>query len=165
MLATTYLLWGYFYQHGGTQRNIPIVRLGSIAALPEEPVRAIVGTENNPREALVEAYLAETRSQQGLSVPPAFVVPMKPVNTLGLVYPTSIYTPKTPRPVYFLGVMTGHFGVKAAEFEGSRGQLAKVKVGISIVVPHNKLVELFETEAVKADEEGITAQHEQAPAN
>jgi hypothetical protein len=153
---------GLFYQHSGTQRNIPIVRLGSIAALPEEPVRAIVGTEKQHHEALVEAYLVETRSQQGLSGSPAFVVPMKPVNTLGLVYPTTIYTPKTLRPVYFLGVMTGHFGVKAAEFEESPGQLAKVNVGISVVVPHNKLVELFETDAVKADEEAITAQYEQA---
>jgi hypothetical protein len=43
---------GLFVNHYGRQRNIPIVRTGNIAALPEERVLTEMG--------LIDAYLAET---------------------------------------------------------------------------------------------------------
>ena len=43
---------GLFREHSGLQRNVPIVRVGNIAAMPEEPVRSRTWAE-------MDAYLVE----------------------------------------------------------------------------------------------------------
>jgi hypothetical protein len=45
---------GLFKNHHGRERNIPIIRIGNVAALPEEPVRTSYAGE-------IEAYLIELR--------------------------------------------------------------------------------------------------------
>src|SRR5436190_824542 len=50
-------LVGLFAHHSGQQRNIPIIRVGNIAALPEEPVKTRIGS--------IDAYLIEARSIGG----------------------------------------------------------------------------------------------------
>jgi len=66
------LITGLFVSQPGQTRNIPIVRSGIIAAMPEEELRDVCpdGTESQP----YIAYLAELRSTGGLSGSPVFVV-------------------------------------------------------------------------------------------
>jgi hypothetical protein len=56
---------GLFRSHFGQDRNIPIVRVGNISAMPEEPISTKLG--------FMDAYLIETRSIAGLSGSPVFV--------------------------------------------------------------------------------------------
>jgi hypothetical protein len=56
---------GLFKSHYGEQRNIPIIRIGNIAALPEEPVQTHYCGPT-------DAYLVEVRSIAGLSGSPVF---------------------------------------------------------------------------------------------
>jgi hypothetical protein len=57
---------GLFWPHTGEQRNIPIVRIGNIAALRGEPV---VNSYGKP----MDSYLVESRSIGGLIGSPVFI--------------------------------------------------------------------------------------------
>jgi hypothetical protein len=59
------MMIGLFSGHPGVQQNVPVVRLGSVAMIPREPV----ATE----EGLMDAYLVEGRSIGGLSGSPVWV--------------------------------------------------------------------------------------------
>lgn len=136
---------GLFYQHKGADRNIPIVRLGSIAAMPEDGVRVLIGSPASPREALVEAYLIELRSQSGLSGSPAFAVETHRQNVRELTLPGTYYTPRSNRPIYLLGLVSSHFDEAMAVHEHLSRDKAKANVGISVVVPYGKIIEFFES--------------------
>ena len=56
---------GLFSHHHGNHKNIPIVRTGNIASMPEEKIQ----TQNYLREA----FLIEARSIGGLSGSPVFL--------------------------------------------------------------------------------------------
>jgi len=59
---------GLFRSHYGQQRNMPVIRVGNIAAMPEEPIAAKYGKD------FIEGYLVEMRSIAGLSGSPVFVI-------------------------------------------------------------------------------------------
>src|SRR5579863_3313537 len=56
---------GLFVSHWGDEKNIPILRIGNIACMPEEPILT--------NDGYMTGYLVETRSLGGLSGSPAFV--------------------------------------------------------------------------------------------
>jgi hypothetical protein len=120
---------GLFTEHTGRQRNIPIIRVGNIAAMPEEPA---------------DAYLVEARSIGGLSGSPVFV-------HLGIVRPKG--KEGLPRLVtsptgihYLLGLMHGHWFTRETEldsiaFDGTTQE--KINMGIAIVIPATKILEVI----------------------
>jgi hypothetical protein len=61
---------GLFVHRKGEQRNIPIVRMGTIAAQAEEPIYAEMA-ENDIQK--IDAYLVEIRSIGGLSGSPVLI--------------------------------------------------------------------------------------------
>ena len=61
---------GLFAHHYGQQRNIPIIRMGNIAAMPEEKIQTA--------SEKMEAFLIESRSIGGLSGSPVFVKVAEP---------------------------------------------------------------------------------------
>jgi len=63
-LGDEVFLPGMFVQHLGQARNVPILRGGTIAAMPEEEIRTEYGHH--------KAYLIELRSIDGLSGSPVF---------------------------------------------------------------------------------------------
>lgn len=63
---------GLLIHHSGESRNMPIVRLGGIAALPPDPVWVDIGNNRSPSREDVVA-LIEIRSFGGLSGSPVFV--------------------------------------------------------------------------------------------
>jgi hypothetical protein len=117
---------GLFHHHPGSERNIPIVRIGNIAAMPEEPV----STELGP----MDAYLIESRSIRGLSGSPVFV-------NLGPARKTPERPPFTlqRQTVYLLGVMHGHWDVPTSD-----PLMGAVNMGIAIVPPISRAVEILE---------------------
>jgi hypothetical protein len=133
-------LTGLFVNHFGTERNIPIVRMGAIAAMPEEPVR----TQRGP----MEAYLIEARSIGGLSGSPVFV-------QLGIVrfIDGQVKHARTAHgPYYLLGLMHGHWQVAAQALDGLDPDALReemVNMGIGIVVPAAKIMEVLNQPTLK----------------
>jgi hypothetical protein len=134
-------LAGLFSQHHGSQRNIPLLRVGNIAAMPEEPVLVDGGS-------LMDAYLVESRSIGGLSGSPVFV-------HLGVVRPRGETLLYAKEPIfYLLGVIHGHWNLPDDDSYGADayvfGQKERVNSGIAIVVPSQKIMEFFNQEEIKA---------------
>jgi len=70
---------GLFTMHHGTRRNLPIVRRGTLASLPHEPLR-------DEAARPFDAYIAEVISIGGLSGSPVFVgIPGGPAYLLGII--------------------------------------------------------------------------------
>ncbi len=141
---------GLFLNHHGAQRNLPIVRVGHIAAMPEEPV-------NTPRGPM-EAYLIELRSMSGLSGSPVFLM-MDPWRQ-----------PKAPAPehgirapLFLLGLMHGHYASLGAppetdaleEDSATTVDVKSVNIGIGIATPVKAIIELLELPRFVAEEQEI----------
>ena len=132
-IAHPVFMVGLFRHHHGTERNIPIVRLGTIAAMNEEPVQ----TKVYKREAL----LIECRSIGGLSGSPVFV---KIPNSF--LVPEGAMPPKYAPGTYLLGVVHGHFDDVGKGSTPDTEDVAfgsGVNTGIAIVTPGVKVSELI----------------------
>jgi len=132
---------GLFSSHHGRLKNIPIIRIGNIAAMPEEPIK----TNVHGVEMEMEAYLIEARSIGGLSGSPVFLhmgwwrkLKDKPIATV-----------ESDFPFYLLGVMHGHWDLPVHhldEITEDSPSLTpqRVNMGIAIVTPVSKLLEALE---------------------
>ena len=113
---------GLFAHLTGAARNLPIVRTGNIAMMPDEPV---------PTKELgdIEAYLIEARSIGGLSGSPAFV--------------------RQGNKTYLLGLMHGHWDVSEADVDVIKDKTNQsVNMGIAIVIPVTKILEVINQDAL-----------------
>src|SRR5689334_8050250 len=88
---------GLFSHHAGNDRNIPIVRRGTIAAIPGEKV-------TTERMGKINAFLMEARSIGGLSGSPVFVHLGE--NRVLKNDPRAIANPQRD---YLIGLVHGHF--------------------------------------------------------
>jgi len=116
---------GLFVHLAGSQRNVPIVRMGNIAMMPDEPVPTEMG--------MIDAYLIEARSIGGLSGSPAFVRETVPMG-IGAFY--------------LLGLMHGHWDIPPETRDDEmrtdvEDALGKVNMGIAVVVPAKKILEVL----------------------
>lgn len=132
-LGSEVFLVGLFAHHSGQRRNIPIVRIGNISAMPEEPVETRIGR--------IDAYLVEARSIGGLSGSPVFV-------HLGQVrvHEGQLKFSQGGPIFYLLGLMHGHWDIGMSDLdeavEDSSG-IKRVNMGIGIVVPVEKILEVL----------------------
>jgi len=130
-------LTGLFANHFGSQRNIPIIRIGNIASMPEEKVH----TEDLGD---IDAYLVEARSIGGLSGSPVFAY-LGAMRRIG----TTMQMGRQGPLFYWLGLMHGHFDLSKLEMdnlvEDSLTNL-KINMGIAIVVPVWKILEVINQE-------------------
>jgi hypothetical protein len=112
---------GLFAHLSGSKRNIPIIRLGNIAMIPNEPVPTSIGT--------IEAYLIEARSIGGLSGSPVFVHKIT----------------KGRGKLHLLGLMHGHWDIPTENKNDldDKDFLGSVNMGIAIVVPAKKILEVL----------------------
>jgi hypothetical protein len=123
---------GLFTRFHGELNHSPIVRIGNMAMMPDEPVRT--------RDfGLMEAYLIEGRSIGGLSGSPVFVrhtvfnkLPTQDGDSLTMFGVGSLH---------FLGLMHGHWDLPL-DFASTEHAEA-VNMGISIVVPAYKILEVL----------------------
>jgi hypothetical protein len=141
---------GLFTLAPGTARNMPIIRHGNIAMMPEEPIQTELG--------YADVYLVEARSIGGLSGSPVFVR-----NTLSqkvtLDDDSETVAFMSGTGITLLGLMHGHWDIKESEMnkalfehDSKRG----VNLGIGIVVPAIKILETInqpELEEIRMSEE------------
>ena len=134
------IIAGLFAPHHGNTKNIPIVRIGSIAAMPEEKVITRIGQ--------IDAYLVEARSIGGLSGSPVFVN-MGIMRDRGgvLEIEKRVDGTRSLGTIYLLGLMHGHYDEE------------KVNMGIGIVVPATKILEVINQEAALREEKRLRERH------
>jgi len=116
---------GLFTKHSGNSVNIPIVRTGNIAMMPEEKIRSSTFGD-------MEAYLVEARSIGGLSGSPVFV--RSGESKGGRI----LYDRNT---LSLLGLVHGHFDVEVDGVEGA--EIGNINSGIAVVVPAEKIAEVL----------------------
>jgi hypothetical protein len=137
---------GLFSMHPGQGRITPVIHTGNIAMMPdsEEPIP----TEGpNGKTFEVEGYLVEVSNLQGLSGSPVMIRPtvaMQLNQGEGMVTGGVFGGPR----VYLLGVWQGSWEGKSAI--GGVGQ-KRVPVGMGIVTPIEKLIELLNYPACVAN--------------
>jgi hypothetical protein len=126
---------GLFTNHYGQSRNIPVVRCGTLAAMPHEPMETEYG--------FIEGYLVEARSLGGLSGSPVFTQ-----SSLWGVRADGSVTMRHGKIWYFLGVFCGHWLVQNPEDavavkDGTR-ETGNINTGMGIVVPASKVLETID---------------------
>lgn len=132
---------GLFRHHSGDRKNIPIVRVGNLAAMTEEKV---VTQHFGP----MDAYLIEARSIGGLSGSAVFL-------NLGVVrYVNGQVKHAESGPIFLLlGLIHGHYDIPSSSIDSSEmddGQgltTEKINTGMAIVVPMHKILEALEHHA------------------
>ena len=140
-------LTGLFHNHHGRKRNIPIVRAGNIAAMPEEKVLTRMG--------FIDAYLVEARSIGGISGSPVFLY----LSGMDRIYPKGTVLMGAGERVgnfYFLGLMHGHYNVDllsedAVDMDAKAREV--VNMGIAIVIPSEKILEVINQPMIKENED------------
>jgi hypothetical protein len=137
------VITGLFTQHYGTQRNLPIVRTGIIASMPQEQLQ----DENTGFE--YEAFLAEVRSIGGLSGSPVFVV-LDP----GRLIKGSL---RFHHQTFLLGLIRGHwdYGKKTASIDFRGEELEAVNMGIAMVTPIQELFAMLNSEKFAAERKRV----------
>jgi hypothetical protein len=162
-----------FKSHHGRERNIPIVRLGTIAAMPEEPI-------HTKYCGFMDAYLVEVRSIAGLSGSPVFLnvqalssdhrdhpddmYKLEVKEKSGLRYGRNRTEFETKRRGFkrdpedlnwfryrFLGLVHGHFDVENTSEDMVIDDLdgSGINAGIGVVVPASKILEtLYQSDLV-----------------
>jgi len=116
---------GLFTEAPGQKRNMPIVRHGNLAMLPDEQIQIETG--------YADVYLVEARSIGGLSGSPVFVRSAD-FRSEGL---------DSTRGIKLLGLMHGHWDIRESEMNNARITQSRrgVNLGIGIVVPAMKILE------------------------
>jgi hypothetical protein len=132
------LITGLLTVHPGKARVLPIVRVGNIAALPEEPIRFQTGDEDL-------AYLVEVRSLGGLSGSPAFVhlLPVRTTPQGGVTMSSGGGVGLAGRN-YLMGVVHGFFRTAENDPDGIG---AKGNSGITVVVPIDRVLDIIDSPA------------------
>jgi hypothetical protein len=121
---------GLFSEFSGGERNMPIVRMGSIAAMPTEPLL------NGDTGGEFDAYLAEMRSIGGLSGSPVFawLGPNRMARTDG-------------NKMLLLGLIHGHWDQKQPPIPFADSETAAVNMGIAIVTPAKYIHDILFSDA------------------
>lgn len=133
---------GLFSNRAGHRRNIPIVRVGNIAAMPD-PAELI-----STQMGLIEAYLIEVRSLGGLSGSPVFA-------NLGIIRKIDgqfVYSTLPHGTAFLIGLVHGHYdmSISAPDItEDMRRTDERINKGIAIVVPSHKILEVLNQAMVK----------------
>ena len=131
-------LTGLFVNHLGRDRNLPIVRCGNLAAMPEE----LVATEVGP----MEAFLIEARSIGGLSGSPCFVS-LGQYRLIGREL-----QPQDQLAIFLLGMVHGHWDAARGDVvPADAGDQETINKGIAIVIPAQHIIETIRQEAFAAE--------------
>lgn len=134
-------LTGLFANHPGLEQDIPIVRVGNIAAMPSEPISL-------KDWGKMVAYLVEARSVGGLSGSPVFVH-----HGIVKIQDGKLVTASSATGVFrLLGLMHGHFdgGLVEADTPVNHIDRERVNMGIAVVVPIKRVLEVIRSLAILA---------------
>ncbi len=144
---------GLFARHFGMQRNSPVVRVGTVSCMPEEPIRGEFYKE-------IEGYIIEARSLGGLSgspvlfhhegyKSPAYVeIDDRDSRSSARSCRYEVIDDGARKSIYLLGLIHGHWDARSEHMvdikEDSAGSPdGAVNMGMAIVVPSQKIIELL----------------------
>lgn len=143
----------------GKQKNFPLVHSGNIALMPPTGETIPVWNAETKSVEQVEGYLIESRALHGASGSPVFAR-MTIRADLGLVDPDDPSKPSVPAmgdsKIKLLGVYQGAWFLPpdATLADGIRvPRDVNVPVGIGVVIPAGKIVELLETDELRKSRE------------
>lgn len=136
-------LAGQFTRHRGRERNLPIIRIGHIAMMPEEPVLTKMG--------LMDAYLMEVRSIGGHSGSPVFI-------DVGGFRIGAKKAQFRRREFYWLGLVHGHWdldvlGTDVLAEDVTTGE--SINMGIAVVVPVSRIMEVLNQKTLVEERKAI----------
>jgi hypothetical protein len=140
---------GLFTLLSGDQKNIPIVRRGSVAMLPEDKIRKV--NMGGGKSADIEGYLIEVRSVGGLSGSPIFV--QSPIgynmNVHGRSGERRDIRAQLLGDYSLLGLAHGHWEIPPEAkgkvvFPTAKKGEDSINLGIAIVVPAKKILEVLD---------------------
>ncbi len=143
---------GLFSHRHGHRRNIPILRTGIIASMPDEPFIEDTGE-------LYDAYLVEMRSIGGLSGSPVFVYLDK---TRPYSYAATLNGSQDW--VFFLiGLIRGHWSLEkrsaAIDTTGEEGdeqdEVERLNTGIAQITPAQEILNLLHSSPISDDRKTI----------
>lgn len=146
---------GLFRSHYGKDRNVPVIRVGNIAAKPEEPIHTSYC-------GYMKAYLVEARSIAGLSGSPVFsVMDSSQFMTRTLARhlgKKDLFEEEKPQVAAMVGLMHGHFDIRNLnEDVVTDDGTASVHTGMGVVVPVEKIIETLEHPDLVAKRKKIVA--------
>ena len=136
---------GLFSLHAGKGRNMPVIHTGHIAMMPD-PTEKIPTEDwrNRSAEIDIEGYLVEISNLQGLSGSPVLVRPTVRLNLTNKGEETAAVIGGSAH-FYLLGVWQGSWEGRST-MPGPRNE-KRVPVGMGIVTPVEKLIELLNAPA------------------
>jgi hypothetical protein len=143
-------LTGVLFYHQGQSRMMPIVRVGTIAAFPADPVELSTGTDH--------AILIECRSIGGLSGSPVFVhcPPWRYDENWNVAHLATPTVPGNAGPNYLLGVMHGIYTSEGSDLDGLGDASGEpLNTGIAAVVPIKRALELIDGSILKPVREAV----------
>ncbi|MGE5513714.1 MAG: hypothetical protein ACM31O_21000 [Bacteroidota bacterium] len=160
---------GLFRLLSGKNRNLPICHCGTIALIPgDERVPVIDWTDKNPvasqrRRIQVEAYLVEAQSIGGLSGSPVFVRAEHEFDFARVLVRKDMPHAKVPTilacdgRMRLLGLWQGAWEARPDEVRAAESNALVVPLGMGVVVPAIKIIEVLERDDVKKEREAIKA--------
>jgi hypothetical protein len=134
-IGTDIFIPGLFLRHSGKKKNIPILRTGTIAALPDEPVQLYSDGRTVP-----QAYLVEAHSTGGLSGSPVLACPME------IEFKPSDEHRKEPRlrtAHIWIGMVSAHWQFDEDPKEGKDTE-SSINSGIAVVTPKESVLEVLQ---------------------
>ena len=136
---------GLFYHRVGENKNIPIIRKGTLAAMVDwnEPVLVKKRDGENVQEVV---HLIEIRSISGFSGSPVFAHPVGVREDPD----THEWTVKSYHEAYLLGLMAGHWDEPHMREDG---ETEKVNVGVGYVTPVEKILEALDMPEIEQERE------------
>jgi hypothetical protein len=142
---------GLFRLLSGAKRNLPMVHAGTIAMMPSDEKIPVQNWLMPNTRRYIEAYVIEAQSLKGLSGSPCFVEP-----TIDLVdMPTDSGGTVNARfgraDLRLLGVWQGSWDAQPDEVLAvEQGNTLRVPVGLGVVVPTQRLIDLLELPEAQA---------------
>lgn len=146
-------LTGLLIYHPGETRIMPIIRVGNIAAFPEDTIELSTG----PDSGLI---LIESRSLGGLSGSPVFVhfPPWRYDSNWNVAHLMPPVVPGNAGPNYLLGVVHGYYPTTGNDPDGLGDASGEpLNTGISVVVPIERAIELIDGSILGPEREAIRA--------
>lgn len=156
---------GLFNPHQGQLKSVPVVHNGSIAAMPSDELLPIKDWRSpaGSKAVLARAYLIELTNLPGLSGSPVLVRPTIQVTaqrfsvegtgeqaSIKLGGNAAISAPSAD--VGLLGVWSGSWdGKPQGVLAATVGKDARIPVGLGVVVPTSRLLEMLQSEPVTAE--------------
>jgi hypothetical protein len=132
---------GLFTEAPGQSRNLPIVRHGHLAMLPDEQIQTELG--------YADVHLVEVHSIGGMSGSPVWIRPT--LIATGMRKDGSAVPSSSVGPGQFLGLMHGHWDIRESEMNKAsiiQDRKRGVNLGIGIVVPAAKIFETINQPAL-----------------